>query len=195
MENIRKNHYVKNEVARQIKPRKKAIKDTTVKGYKAQREDISERALVVAMDIELAQLEAYRTNRDMILADTYGQKHNQKWKVIRKKVINCNYLARIINSRGPKSYQKILEEMMYSPVQLSNTAEIRHQRLCEREALVCFSLVHKKYELQKTGIFIDHELSFLGIPFTYNMFSINRHDFRFPFFLTRCITFETIRTR
>lgn len=72
MENVRKNHYVKNEVARQTKPRKRAIKDKTVTGYKARREDLSERALVVEMDIELAQLEAYRTNRDMTLTDTYG---------------------------------------------------------------------------------------------------------------------------
>lgn len=170
IENARNNHYKKNEIARQTKPRKRAVKDKTVKGYKTQKEDLSERALEVAMNLELANQEVNRENRDIILRDTYGQKHNSKWKEIRKKVINCNYLPRIIHARSPKSYQKILEEMLYSPVDLSNKAEIRHQRLCEPDALKAFSLIHRNYELKKTGIFIDEELSFLGIPF--NTFSV-----------------------
>lgn len=165
MENARKTHYVNNEIKRQAKPRKRAEKDKAVKGYKAQKEDLSDRALVVSMDLVLAKLEENRNNRDVILDDTFGQKHNQKWKEIRKNLINCNYLARILNTRGPKSYEKLLEEMMYSPTDLSNTAEMRHQRLYEPEALKTFSKIHTTYELQKTGIFIDEELSYLGICF------------------------------
>lgn len=163
IENARKAHYVKNEIARQAKPRKHAVKDKNVKGYKVQKEDISERALVVSMNLELVRLEENRANRDIVLENTLGQKHNQKWKEIRKKLINCNYLARILNARGPKTYEKLLEEMMYSPVDLSNSAEMRHQRLYEPEALKMFALIHKKYKLEKTGIYIDEKLSFLGI--------------------------------
>lgn len=163
IENERKGHYLENEIARQAKPRKRAVKDKAVKGYKVQKEDLSERSLEVAMNIELDKLEINRLNRDTILRDTYGQKLNQKWKEIRKKVINCNYFARIINARGPRSYQKILEEMLYSPVELGNTAEVRHQRLYEQEALKKFSRIHTIYKLKRTGIFIDKDLSYLGI--------------------------------
>lgn len=164
IENARQKHNAENEVARQTKPRKKTIKDKSVKGYKAQKEDMSARALDVAMDIVRAKVEQNRIDRDVLLMNTYGQKHNQKWKEVRRKVINCNYFARIIKARGPKSYQKMLEEMMYSPIESSNTAEVRHQRLYEPEALKMFTLfTHKDYDLQKTGIFIDKEHGFLGI--------------------------------
>lgn len=163
MENARKAHYLRNEIARQSKPRKIAVQDKSVKGFKAQKEDLSERALEISMRNELDKLETNRINRETILLSTYGQKLNQKWREVRKKMVNSNYFSRIINSRGPQSYQKLLDEILYSPVEYGNTAEIRHQRLYEPEALKFFELVHKDYQLQKTGIFIDKELCFLGI--------------------------------
>lgn len=175
IENERITHYANNEIARQKKPRNRAIKDKAVKGYKAQKEDLSESALQVAMNIELDKVNINRTDRDIILASTLGQKHNHRWKEIRKKLINCNYFGRIINARGPTSYQKLLEEMLYSPMEWSNTADVRHQRLYEHEALKMFSLVHKDYELEKTGVFIDEELGFLGF-FTNLIFLFKRHN-------------------
>lgn len=177
IERARNKRKVKNEIARQTKPRKRAIADKSVKGYKAQKEDMSERALEVAMNIEMEKIEANRIDRDTILTSTYGQKLNQKWKQIRKKLINSNYFARIIKARGPKSYQKILEEMLYSPIESSNTAEVRHQRLYEPEALKCFAMVHKDYELEKTGIFIDSELGFLGIFTSNYCYSLKEFNF------------------
>lgn len=162
IENARNKHYAKNEAARQIKPRKKATKDKTVKGYKVQKEDLSGRGLENAIRIELSNIETNRIDRDWTLTTTFGQKHNSKWKEIRKKLINCNYFGRIIKAQGPKSYQKILEEMLYSPVEFGNNAEIRHQRIYELEALTVFQQARKKFPLEKTGIFIDEELGFLG---------------------------------
>lgn len=78
-----------------------------------------------------------------------GQKHNLKWLEMRKKLINCCYFGRIINARGPKSYKKMLYEMLYSTSESGNTAELRHQRLYDTEALKMFSLVHRKHELKK----------------------------------------------
>lgn len=193
IEDARKTHYVNNEIKRQAKPRKRAVKDKTVKGYKAQKEDLSDRALVVSMNVELAKLEENRTNRDSILENTFGQKHNQKWKEIRKKLINCNYLARILNARGPKSYEKLLEEMMYSPIDLSNSAEMRHQRLYESEALNTFAQIHKIYKLEKTGIFIDQELSFLGICYIF-LLKILFGENTVLVFHVRRISFEIIWT-
>lgn len=179
IENSRKKHYVKNEIARQAKPRKRATKDKTVKGYKAQKEDLSEAALRVAMDIEIDKMNINRIDRDMILASTLGQRLNHRWKEVRKKLINCNYFGPIINARGPTSYQKWLEEMLYSPIEWSNTAEVRHQRLYERDALKMFQLVHKDYELEKTGVFIDEEFGFLGVLFIYIYFLTQRLNYLF----------------
>lgn len=192
IENSRITHYANNEIARQTKPRNRATKDKTVTGYKAQREDLSESALEVAINIQLDKVETNRIDRDIILTSTFGQKHNQKWKETRKKLINCNYFGRIINARGPASYTKLLEEMLYSPIEWSNTAEVRHQRLCEPAALEIFSLVHKDYELEKTGIFIDEELGFLGV-FT-NVIFFGRAT-QLSIYLLRSITFKTFWTR
>lgn len=163
MENFRKQHYAKNEAARQINPRKRATNDKTTAGYKeGQRPDMSERALETAKNIELAKYETKRLNRDIILADTYGQKHCQKWLESRKKMINCSYFGRIINSQSPKSYTKLLEEILYSDCEFGNTAANLHHRMFEEKALIMFSEVYKKHNLEQTGLFIDRELGFLG---------------------------------
>lgn len=164
MENKRIQHYAQNEAARQVKPRKIATIDKKVKGYgDCQLPDMSERSLEVAKNIELDMLKTNQLNRGMILKSTYGQNHNNKWIEIRRKLINCSYFGRLINSRSPKSYKNLLDDMLYSENENGNTAQMRHQRLYEAEALKMFSLVHKKFELEKTGLFIDKELCFLGI--------------------------------
>lgn len=48
-------------------------------------------------------------------------------------------------------------------MECGKTAQIRHQRLYEQEAIKMFSLLHRKHKLEQTGIFIDEEFSFLGI--------------------------------
>lgn len=177
MENSRKRHYAKNEAARQLKPRQKATKDKTTKDYKdGQRLDMTERAFQFAKNVQLEKLDTDRINRDAILTATYGQKYNQKWLEVRKKLINCSYFGRIICARGPKSYANILEEMLYTPMESGKTAQVCHQRLYEQEALKMFSLVHKN-KLQKTGIFIDGELGFLGILFYFLNYSTTNITF------------------
>lgn len=167
MENERIRHYAQNEAARQIKPRKRCIIDKRVKGYgDCQLPDLSEHSLEVAKNIEIDKLKTNQLNRDVILKSTYGQKHNFKWLESRKRIINCSYFGRIINSRSPKSYKTLLYQMLYSENESGNTAELRHQRLYEMEALKMFSLVHTEYELEKTGLFIDKELCYLGIWIT-----------------------------
>lgn len=124
---------------------------------------MSEHALENAKAIELEKLKTNQINREKILAETYGQRHNSTWSESRKKLLNCSFFGRIINSRGPKSYTKVLDEMLYSDSEFGNTAEQRHQRLFETEALKMFNLRHNDYELEKTGLVIDKELSFLGL--------------------------------
>lgn len=164
MENSRINHYAQNEAARQIKPRKRCITDKSSKGYKdGERPDLSEREFDIAKNIELDRLNSNQLIRHVILKKTYGQKHNLEWLEARKKLINCTYFGRIVNSRRPTSYKNLLYEMLYSESEFGNTAQLRHQRLYELEALKMFSLLHDDYTLEKTGLYIDKELSFLGI--------------------------------
>lgn len=166
MENRRIRHFNQNEAARQQKPRTRVTTDKKVKAYgDCQLPDLSEQSLEAAKNIELDKLKTNQLNRDTILKTTYGQKHNIQWLEVRKRVINCSYFGRIVNSRGPKSYKNLLYEMLYSDNENGNSAELRHQRLYESEALRMFSLAHKDFELEKTGIFIDKEKCFLGMLF------------------------------
>lgn len=172
MENSRNRHYIQNEAARQKKPRKKAIADTSTKGYSdPQTLDMSEHAFEIAKKIELDKLKTDQLNRDMILTSTYGQKLNLKWLESRVKIINCSYFGRIINARSPKTYTTLLYEMLYTGREFGNTAELKHQRLYETEALKMFSLVHNDYDLQKTGLFIDKDCSYIGF-IIHDMFNL-----------------------
>lgn len=184
VENSRRKRYMKNEIVRQAQPRKKATKDKSTKGYLGETSDMSEHALEIAKNIQLATLETNRTNRATILANTLGQKLNLKWKEVRKSVVNCCHFGQIINARSRKSYKKLLEEMLYT--KSDNTAEVRHQRLYELEALKMFSLVHKKHQLEETGIFIDKTLSFLGYLLHYTFVT-----HLLTLFL-RCVAFTTV---
>lgn len=172
MENSRNHHYAQNEATRQVKPRKTPTTDKSTKGYKDPQEvDLSGHAFEIAKNIQLDKLHTNQLNRETILESTYGQKLNWDWVEARKKLINSNYFGRIINATSPKTYTKLLYEMLYSESEFGNSAENKHQRIYEKKALEMFSLRHKKYKLVKTGLYIDKEFSYLGL-ITHNVFSI-----------------------
>lgn len=161
MENSRIKHKARNETARQAKPRVRVAKDKETKGYgEPQKVDLSGSAFEVAKQSILEKINTDRLNRDMILMNTYSQRHSDEWRISRKKLINCNYFGRIVHSRSPKSYKGILFEMLYSPKE--NSAENRHRRVHEESALKMFSLLYGEHELEKTGLFIDKEFGYLG---------------------------------
>lgn len=151
-----------NEIARQAKPRVRVTKDKVTKGYgDCQKPDLTGNAFEISKKNVLDQINTNRLNRDVILARTYSQRHNTEWRNARKKLINCNYFGQIVNCRAPKSYKRLLLEMLYSPKE--NTADIRHNRLHEEASLKMFTLLHKDHKLEKTGLFIDKERGYLGI--------------------------------
>lgn len=51
---------------------------------------------------------------------------------------------------------------MYANTQLGNSAQNRHQRVQENEALQHFERAFPKLSLDESGLFIDEELPFLG---------------------------------
>ncbi|KAG4067520.1 hypothetical protein HA402_005292 [Bradysia odoriphaga] len=163
LENARIKHYAKNEEARQKKLRKRAVKDKNVKAYgPGPRPDLNGKAFENAKNIVLDTINTKRLDRDAILAETFGQKYNAKWGEKRKKLVNCSYFGRIINSRSPASYKNLVFEILYTDKEFGNSADLRHQRLYESTALKMFSMVHKEFELEQTGLFIDKELGFLA---------------------------------
>lgn len=190
VENSRIRHYRENEIARQAKPRKRACKDKTPKAYISdnQRLDLSGHSFDVAKNIVLEKFRTDQENREEILANTYGQKLNSNWLEARKKFLNCSFFGRIINSRSPKSYTKVLSEMLYSESEFGNTAEQCHQRLYEKEALKMFTLVHNRFQLEKTGIYIDKEMHFLGLLHLFDTFHLNT---QFSYY-SSCITSKTV---
>lgn len=162
IENARIRHNVRNEIARQTKPRVRVAKDKDTKCYgEPQKPDLTGNAFETAKMNVLDKINTDRLNREIILANTYSQRHNDEWKIARKRLINCNYFGQIVHSRSPNSYKRLLFEMMYSPK--DNSAENRHRRAHEAEALNMFSLLYKEHELEKTGLFIDKECGYLGI--------------------------------
>lgn len=81
---------------------------------------------------------------------------------IRRIMLTSSYFGRILNVRNRTSYTNIVDEILYKNSQYANTAEVRHQRIYEVEALAIFADLYPFESIEKSGIFIDDELSFLG---------------------------------
>lgn len=54
-----------------------------------------------------------------------------------------------------------MKEIMFNRSEFGNNAQIKHQRLVERDALAVFESVFPDEEVKECGIFIDKEISFL----------------------------------
>lgn len=55
----------------------------------------------------------------------------------------------------------ILKEIMYTRTEFGNNAQIKHQRLVERDALAAFEKLFPYGDLKECGLIIDKDLSFL----------------------------------
>lgn len=166
VENQRKEKLLRNEIARKAKPRvRRMVNDNrnSKVGYGENcGPDMEPEALKLAIGVQIAKMDANKAKRESIQTDTIGQRHCLNWLNMRKELINSEYFSKIVNARGRKSYTNILAKLMYEHNEFAKTADLRHQRLFEVDALNCFSLVYPKHSLQSCGIFIDKEYSFLG---------------------------------
>lgn len=164
LENKRKKKLAKNALANQINPRQRRIfqdSSKTIRHGEQCDPDKNLRAFEIARDRLMKELEENQANREMIIFTTKGQKHNPKWKEIRRKLIDSMHFGRIVNVKSPKSYKNLLDDIMYVQKEFGSTAEMRHQNLYEPTALGVFSSVHKDHDLTECGLFIDSELCFL----------------------------------
>lgn len=166
LENRRKRKLKANAVARQKKPRKKPTydKESSQVGYGEGSQDVDKtgRALELAIEAEIAKLEETRKNRDSILELTIDRENCDKWHEVRQNIISSFYFPRIVNANSPKSYTKLTYEILYNSKEFANTADRKHYTRHEEDALNAFSTTYTEHGLEKCGIFIDKELSFLG---------------------------------
>lgn len=172
LENSRKRKVNANAIAQQSKPKKtrftKAPKNKN-KGkqkirYGPGREDvdISPSSYQTAESRLLNKLRENQINRETVEIETRGLHLNQKWIVVRKDLLTPSYFGRILNANSRKSYTKIVEDILYKNDRFSNTAESRHQRMFELEALEMFFDLYGSESVIRCGIFIDTEFAFLG---------------------------------
>lgn len=166
LENQRKRKLTANAVARQKKPRNAPSYDNEASqigyGEGCQSADKTGRAFELSVERELARLEENRTDRELILRSTIDRENCAKWHVIRQNLIPSFYFPRIINANSPKTYTNLTFEMLYNSKEFANTADRKHYKLHEMEALHSFGTIHSEYPLEKCGIFIDKDLCFLG---------------------------------
>lgn len=170
MENARKRKCLRNAIANDKKPKTRISdeppsKKRKKKHYGVGREDVdmTPSAFEVAKNRRLERLRENQTNRTVIEANTHAQHHSFKWMEVRRFMLTSSYFGRILKARNRTSYTNIVYEIVYNNVRYSNTAEIRHQRMYELEALSFFSSLYRYESIHKCGIFIDEEFPFLGI--------------------------------
>lgn len=170
MENKRKRKLKQNAIARQSKPKKvryskpKNKKEKRRRRYGPGREDVdlTPSAYEQAKTRFLEMLREDQNNRDDIELETRGQRHVLRWSLVRRNLLTPSYFGRILNVNSRNSFTKIVEEILYKNEKFANTAETRHQKMFEMEALHIFSDLYGSESIEDCGIFIDTEFEFLG---------------------------------
>ncbi len=169
MENDRKRKCSKNAIAKQNKPKAyrneeppNKKKKKTHYGDGREDDDMTESEFQLAKIRHMKRLDENQLGRVLLEIETRAQHNSFKWTEIRRLLLTSSYFGRILNVRSRQSYTKIVEEILYQNSRYSNTAESRHQRIYELNALSIFSSQYPYYSIMKCGIFIDEEISSLG---------------------------------
>lgn len=173
MENDRKRKCAKNAIAKENKPKnfhndEPAAKKKKKQYYADGHEDLDMTDLQyeVARARFMQRLQDNQMNRLNIEVETRGQPHSFRWIEVRKLLLTSSYFGRILNVRGRRSYTNIVEEILYKNIQYANSADMRHQRIYEKEGLRIFTEMYPFDTINSSGIFIDAKLSFLGTCFS-----------------------------
>lgn len=169
MEAKRKRKCNRNAIARKDKP-KKFVTDEPPKKKKRKQYyadgheelDLSEARFEVAKTRFQNRYRENQIDRINIETETRSQPHSFRWIEVRKLLLTSSYFGRILKARSRHSYTNIVDEIMYKNLQYANSADMRHQRIYEKEALQIFAEVYPFEPINRCGIFIDETLSYLG---------------------------------
>lgn len=168
LEQSRKRKVAQNAIRAEQKPKERTNDEPQNKkkkrAYGEGHEDLdfTPSQLELAKKNFLEQLDRNRQNRVQLEMMTRGQRYNSKWSEVRQNMLTSSYFGRILNARNRKSYQKIVEDILYHNHQYSNNADLVHQRLHEKDALQIFCGDYRNEQVDVCGIFIDAKYSFLG---------------------------------
>lgn len=169
LEKSRKRKVIENSIRKQLNPKERKTDSGEPKAKKKKQYgeghedlDFTPPQLEIAKKNFMQTLDQDKLNRVEVEEKTRGQRYNAKWSEVRQNLLTSSYFGRIINARNRKSYQKIVEDILYHNIQYTNSAEQTHQRLHEREALKIFSGIYSNEVIKGCGIFIDAKYSFLG---------------------------------
>lgn len=171
LEKQRKRKVIDNAIRSAQNPEKRKKKNEENQANKKKKNeygdgreelDFTPAQLELAKKIFLDQLEQHRLNRLTTEVMTRGQRYNSKWFEVSQNLLTTFYFGRILCARNRKSYQKIVEDILYHNYMFSNTADLVHQRLHEKEALELFCNIHKNETVDVCGIFIDPKHCFIG---------------------------------
>lgn len=173
LETTRKRKVRMNAIAKERKSKKprleeKSKNDPKTKGKRKhygvghQDLDMLDPAYKAATERFLEKINENQRNRIALVEETKAQRNSFKWMQVRRNLLTSSYFSRILKANSRKSYSTIVDDILRKNVQYSNSAELRHQRLYQLEALSIFSQVYGFEPISLCGIFIDLEFCFLG---------------------------------
>ncbi len=99
--------------------------------------------------------------RDYIEKETVLQHHNSRWHEYRQRLLPSPHFARIFKSKQMTSYKNMLEDIMYKRTEFGNNAQIKHERLVQRDGLAVFKNLFDEHVITECGLFIDKDTTFL----------------------------------
>lgn len=170
LENARKRKVKQNAIYKDNKAKKPKLEGKNAKtkakpkryGVGHEELDWEESVFETAKQRFLEKLTDNQNNRSSLVKETVLQRSSFKWMKVRKGLLTSSYFSRVLKANNRKSYTKIIEEIIHKNVQYSNTAELRHQRWYQLEALPIFSRIYGSEPISQCGIFIDPQFCFIG---------------------------------
>lgn len=79
---------------------------------------------------------------------------------MRQDMVPSDHFHKIVNAKKRTTYTRILQDLMYTRTEFGNNAQIKHDRLYERNAVNAFK--NEVFDtLEDCGMFIDKKLPFL----------------------------------
>lgn len=182
MENVRKRKCLKNAAAEARKPKNYPSEEPPKKKKKRQYGDGHEDIDMNEAEFAAARVRFYeritenQSNRSSIEIETRAQHHSFKWAEVRRLLLTSSYFGRILNARSRNSYPNIVTNILYQNAEYSNTADMRHQRIYETEAISAFTDLYPHDSIKTCGIFIDRKIPFLGKIFLLLIFFPHFND-------------------
>lgn len=123
------------------------------------RPDMDDETFAFEREKFLEKLKVNQSKRKDIERDTLNQQKSIEWKQYRSDLLNASNFGRICSCRSPQSYEGIVKSMLYTDI--SNLKQIDHGNFYEEKAIRKLEEVYG-ISVEKCGLFIDSETSFLG---------------------------------